>query len=39
MTKILITGGAGYIGYLTYDFFKVFNHNYGLIGVLPILNP
>ena len=31
--------GAGYIGYLTYDYFKVFNHNYGLIGVLPILNP
>ena len=31
--------GAGLIGYLTYDYFKVFNHNYGLIGVLPILNP
>ena len=31
--------GAGLIGYLTYDYSKVFNHNYGLIGVLPILNP
>ena len=31
--------GAGLIGYLTYDYFKVFNHNYGLIGVLPSLNP
>ena len=31
--------GAGLLGYLTYDNFKVFKHNYGLIGVLPILNP
>ena len=31
--------GAGLLGYLTYDNFKVFKHNFGLIGVLPILNP
>ena len=31
--------GAGLFGYLTYDYFKVFKHNYGLIGVRPILNP
>ena len=31
--------GAGFIGYLTYDYFKVFKHNYRLIGMLPILNP
>ena len=31
--------GGGLLGYLTYDNFKVFKHNFGLIGVLPILNP
>ena len=31
--------GAGLFGYLTYDYFKVFKYNYGLIGVRPILNP
>ena len=31
--------GAGLFGYLTYDYFRVFKHNYGLIGVRPILNP
>ena len=31
--------GAGFIEFLTYDYFKVFKHNYGLIGVRPILNP
>ena len=30
---------AGLLGYLTYGNFKVFKHNFGLIGVLPILNP
>ena len=30
--------GAGLFGYLTYDYFKVFKHNYGLIGVRPRVN-
>ena len=29
--------GAGLFGYLTIDYFKVYEANYGLIGVLPIL--
>ena len=29
--------GAGLFGYLTIDYFKVYEANYGLIGVLPIV--
>ena len=31
--------GAGFFGYLTYDYFKVYKYNYGFIGVLPLLDP
>ena len=30
--------GVGFFGYLTYDNFEIFENNYGIIGVLPILS-